>query len=182
MPHVDRSIIEPRSFIENNVQLILTLLEYVRDHPVEKFLHISTDEVFGPAAVGHEHAEWETHRPSNPYAASKAMQTEACYAYWRTYGLPIGVTQTMNIIGERQDPEKFVPLVLAKVLAGGTVSIHARQAKVSLDRASTFTRATRRTRCCSCFEASRSWSTAKARWAAGTSSASARLTTWSWAG
>ncbi len=123
--HVDRSIVEPRSFIENNVALTLTLLDYAREHPVEKFLHISTDEVYGPAPAGHDHAEGEPHRPSNPYSASKAMQEDICFSYWRTYGLPIGVSNTMNIIGERQDPEKFVPLVLKKVLAGEQITIHA---------------------------------------------------------
>jgi dTDP-glucose 4,6-dehydratase len=123
--HVDRSITEPRSFIENNVQLVLTLLDYVREHPVEKFLHVSTDEVYGPASVGHNHVEGEPHRPSNPYSASKAAQEDIIYSYWRTYGLPVGISNTMNIIGERQDPEKFVPLVLSKVLAGQTVPIHA---------------------------------------------------------
>lgn len=123
--HVDRSITDPRSFIENNVQIVLTLLEYAREHPVEKFLHISTDEVFGPAEIGHDHDEEEPYRPSNPYAASKAAQTDIVYAYWRTFGMPCGVSQTMNIIGERQDPEKFMPMVLSRAVAGETVTIHA---------------------------------------------------------
>lgn len=129
--HVDRSITEPRSFIENNVALILTLLEWMRHRelfalrPPEKFLHVSTDEVYGPASLDHNHAEGEPHRPSNPYSASKAAQEDICFSYWRTYGLPIGVSNTMNIIGERQDPEKFVPLVLARVHGGVRVPIHA---------------------------------------------------------
>lgn len=123
--HVDRSITDPRDFFENNVQLVLTLLEYAREYGVEKFLHVSTDEVYGPAPQGHRHKEGEPHRPSNPYSASKSAQEAACYAYWRTYGLPIAISNTMNIIGERQDPEKFVPLVLQKVAKGETVQIHA---------------------------------------------------------
>jgi dTDP-glucose 4,6-dehydratase len=123
--HVDRSITEPRQFIENNVQLVLSLLDYARTVEVEKFLHISTDEVYGPAPVGHDHAEGEPHRPSNPYSASKAAQEAIIYSYWRTYGMPCGISNTMNIIGERQDPEKFVPLVLSRVLKGETVPIHA---------------------------------------------------------
>jgi dTDP-glucose 4,6-dehydratase len=122
--HVDRSIVEPRSFIENNVNLILTLLEYIREYPVEKFLHVSTDEVYGNAAPGFAHPEGDPHLPSNPYSASKAAQEDICHSYWRTYNLPIVVTNTMNIIGERQDPEKFVPLVIKKVLAGEQVLIH----------------------------------------------------------
>lgn len=123
--HVDRSITDPRPFFENNVALVLTLLEYAREYGVEKFLHVSTDEVYGPASKGHNHAEGEPHRPSNPYSASKSAQEAACYSYWRTYGLPIAVSNTMNIIGERQDPEKFVPLVLSKVLRGETIPVHA---------------------------------------------------------
>jgi dTDP-glucose 4,6-dehydratase len=126
--HVDRSIEDPRDFIDNNVQLILTLLEYSRQYPVEKFLQISTDEVYGPASQGHSHKEWEPMLPSNPYSASKAAQESICFAYWRTYGIPLIITNTMNIIGEMQDPEKFAPMVMQKVAAGDTVPIHASNA------------------------------------------------------
>jgi dTDP-glucose 4,6-dehydratase len=122
--HVDRSITDPRPFVENNVALILTLLEYARQYPVEKFLHVSTDEVYGPAPEGHDHVEGEPHRPSNPYSASKSAQEAICHSYWPTYNMPIGVTSTMNIIGERQDPEKFVPHVLVNALNGTPVTIH----------------------------------------------------------
>lgn len=123
--HVDRSITDPRDFIENNVHLTLTMLEYIRQHPVEKFIQISTDEVYGPAPDGHNHKEGEPHRPSNPYSASKAAQEDICYSYWRTYGLPICITNTMNIIGEMQDPEKYLPLVIKKVQSGQKLTIHA---------------------------------------------------------
>lgn len=124
--HVDRSIESPRSFIENNVQLVLTLLDYARLYAdVEKFLHISTDEVYGPAPAGHDHVEGEPHRPSNPYSASKAAQEAIVYAYWRTYGLPCGISNTMNIIGERQDPEKYVPKIIRAIQRGEKVTVHA---------------------------------------------------------
>lgn len=122
--HVDRSIDEPRDFIDNNTRLILTMLEYIREYPVEKFIQISTDEVYGPA-YDHNHREGEPHRPSNPYSASKACQEAICFSYWRTYNLPIVITNTMNIIGEMQDTEKFVPLVIKKVLSGESMQIHA---------------------------------------------------------
>lgn len=121
--HVDRSIEHPRDFIENNVAVILSLLEYVRQHPVEKFLHVSTDEVYGPADSTN-HREGEPHRPSNPYSASKSCQEQICRSYWRTYDLPVAITNTMNIIGERQDPEKFVPSTIRKILRGETVTCH----------------------------------------------------------
>lgn len=124
--HVDRSIENPAPFVINNVQLICHLLDWARssDH-LEKFVHISTDEVYGPAPTGHDHAEWEDlHFPSNPYSASKAAQEDICYAYWRTYGVPLIITNTMNIIGEMQDTEKFVPLVMKNILAGNGVRLH----------------------------------------------------------
>lgn len=122
--HVDRSIESPQPFIENNVKLILNMLEYARKYPPKKFIQISTDEVYGPA-ITHVHKEGEPHRPSNPYSASKAAQEDICYAYWRTYNLPIVITNTMNIIGELQDKEKFVPMVINKVLNNESVPIHA---------------------------------------------------------
>jgi dTDP-glucose 4,6-dehydratase len=124
--HVDRSIEDPAPFVINNVKLICHLLDWARssDH-LEKFIHISTDEVYGPAPIGHNHAEWEDlHFPSNPYSASKAAQEDIAYSYWRTYDVPLIITNTMNIIGEMQDTEKFVPLVMKNVLAGNGVRLH----------------------------------------------------------
>ncbi len=126
--HVDRSISDPREFIENNMKLVLTLLDYARTlENLELFLQISTDEVYGPAIFGESHKEWETHFPSNPYAASKAAQENICYSYWRTYGLPMVITNTMNIVGERQDKEKFIPMALSCLIAGSEIPIHARK-------------------------------------------------------
>jgi dTDP-glucose 4,6-dehydratase len=121
--HVDRSITHPRSFVENNVALQLTMLEYVRENPVEKFLQVSTDEVFGAAPAGYDHKEGEPHLPSNPYAASKAMQEDLLFSYWRTYGIPVILTNTMNIIGEMQDPEKLMPKTIVKAFSGEVMPI-----------------------------------------------------------
>lgn len=123
--HVDRSITDPRDFIENNVHLTLTMLEYIRKNPVKKFIQISTDEVYGPAPDGHNHKEGEPHRPSNPYSASKAAQEAIAYSYWRTYDLPICITNTMNIIGEMQDPEKYLPMIIKSVMINSKLTIHA---------------------------------------------------------
>lgn len=124
--HVDRSIVEPASFVRNNVELILTLLEYHRHYqPQAVFLQVSTDEVYGPAPDSTLHHEWASHIPSNPYAASKAAQTDIAISYWRTYQTPLILTQTMNIIGERQDTEKYVPQLIKKIEHGHTVNIHA---------------------------------------------------------
>ena len=126
--HVDRSISHPTPFILNNVALICHLLDWVRSRgsSLSAFVQISTDEVYGPAAHGHAHQEWmDQHLPSNPYSASKAAQENVAFSYWRTYGLPIIFTNTMNIIGETQDPEKFMPMVLSKVLSGERMDIHS---------------------------------------------------------
>lgn len=125
--HVDRSIEEPADFIQSNVALITNILDYARTLPDLKiFLQVSTDEVYGPAAPGEAHREWvDGYKPSNPYSASKAAQEAIAYSYWRTYDIPLIISNTMNIIGETQDSEKFFPKTLKKVLAGETMPIHA---------------------------------------------------------
>lgn len=134
--HVDRSITNPRDFVNNNINLMHTMLEYARDNPVKKFLHISTDEVYGPAPEGYNHIEGDYHRPSNPYAASKAAQEDLGHAYWRTYskperGFPYMQTNTMNIIGEMQDPEKLVPRVIKCAMTGELMPIFADKNKAA---------------------------------------------------
>ena len=122
--HVDRSIQNPTPFILNNVALICNLLDWARANPVEKFLHVSTDEVYGP----YQHranVEWDPHLPSNPYSASKAAQEDIAFAYWRTYDIPIIITNTMNVIGEMQHVEKFTPLVIKKIVNDETITIHS---------------------------------------------------------
>ena len=126
--HVDRSIEEPRSFIENNTNLILTLLEYSRQlQNIQLFLQISTDEVYGPAPGGILHKEWDPYFPSNPYSASKAAQESICYSYWRTFGVPMVLTNTMNIVGERQDTEKFIPMIISNLINDKPIPVHAKK-------------------------------------------------------
>src|ERR1700743_3346397 len=124
--HVDRSIADPVPFVKNNVDVALNTLELTRQVNPKAFVLVSTDEVYGPVdANDYEgHPEWDTIMPSNPYSASKAAQEAFAFSYWRTYGVPLIIVNCMNMIGERQDPEKFVPLVLAKVLRGERVQIH----------------------------------------------------------
>ena len=122
--HVDRSITDPADFIKNNVMLMLNLLDYAREIKPFVFMQMSTDEVYGPASPGFNHHEWSVHRPSNPYSASKAAQENIAFSYWRTYGVPIVMTNTMNIVGEMQDPEKFVPKIIRNVIAGVPVPVH----------------------------------------------------------
>lgn len=128
--HVDNSIANPVPFVMNNVASTLQILEYARSLPsLKAFNYFSTDEVFGPAPEGKEYKEWDRYNSGNPYAASKAAGEELALSYANTYGLPIFITHTMNVFGERQHPEKFIPLVMRSVLNGQTISIHANRDK-----------------------------------------------------
>lgn len=122
--HVDRSIENPVPFIRNNVDLTLNMLEYARLVKPEVFIQISTDEVYGPMHGKKAHPEWDTILPSNPYSASKAAQEAISIAYWRTYGVPLIITNTMNNYGERQDPEKYLPKIIRAVVKGDIVTVH----------------------------------------------------------
>jgi dTDP-glucose 4,6-dehydratase len=125
--HVEHSITAPAPFIANNVAIATTMLDWARQVMPELFIQFSTDEVYGPAPEGIEHAEWSTILPSNPYAASKAAQEAIAIAYWRTYDVPLVITNTMNVFGENQHPEKFVPKVAEHVRVGAAVPIHGEQ-------------------------------------------------------
>jgi len=122
--HVDRSILDPKGFLRDNVEGTVNLLEYARKRKPKRFLYFSTDEVYGNAPDTSLHTESFPHRPRNPYAASKAAAEDFCQAYLVTYNVPIIITNTMNIIGERQHLEKFVPLILRALLTGKTLNIH----------------------------------------------------------
>jgi dTDP-glucose 4,6-dehydratase len=119
--HVDRSITDPYGVSHNNIELILQMLEYARKIKPKKFIHFSTDEVYGP----HHHKNWDLLLPSNPYAASKAAQELICYSYWRTYNVPLIITNSNNIIGPFQHNEKFIPKILDKAKTKEPITIHA---------------------------------------------------------
>ena len=121
------SIENPVYTIQNNVNSTLVMLEYARQAKPEQFVYFSTDEVYGPVERGGAHKEWATHRPSNAYSASKAMSEDACYAYWRSYGVPLIITNTMNNFGEMQSSSKFPVIVQKKVEAGEVVTIHGNE-------------------------------------------------------
>lgn len=118
--HVDRSQKEPVEFIENNVSSTLQILEYARKNPPKVFLQFSTDEVYGAT----NHQEWDVLLPSNPYAASKAAQEMIAIAYWKTFKVPVVITNTNNAVGLNQNPEKFVPKVIERIKKGEVVDIH----------------------------------------------------------
>lgn len=124
--HVDRSIDFPMEFVMDNVVGTGNLLQWSRTLPqLEQFVYFSTDEVFGPAPNGVKYKEYDRYNSGNPYSASKAGGEELCVAFENTYKLPIVITHTMNVFGERQHPEKYIPLVIQKVRDGETVTIHS---------------------------------------------------------
>ncbi len=128
--HVDRSIENPVPFVQNNVNLVLTLLEFAREYPPQVFVQISTDEVYGVAPEGVNHKEWAPILPSNPYSASKACQEAIAISYWRTYGVPVVITNTMNNFGEFQDTEKYMAKIIRYVQEGKTVPVHGKPGKI----------------------------------------------------
>jgi len=127
--HVDRSIADPMAFVLDNVVATCNILEFARKMPCEKFLQFSTDEVFGPAPDGVSYKENDRYNSGNPYAATKAGSEELAVSYENTYKVPVIITHTMNVIGPRQNPEKFVPMTIAKVLKGETVFVHSNKDK-----------------------------------------------------
>lgn len=124
--HVDRSIDDPLSFVMDNVVGTCNILNYAKTLPnLTKFIYFSTDEVFGPAPEGINYKEWDRYNSGNPYAASKAGGEELCLAFENTYKMPIIISHCMNIFGERQHPEKFIPMCIKKIITGEKITIHA---------------------------------------------------------
>lgn len=124
--HVDRSITNPIEFVMDNVVGTCNILNFARQQDrLERFLYFSTDEIFGPAPGNIKYKEDDRYNSTNPYSASKAGGEELAVAFENTYGLPVYITHTMNVFGERQHPEKFMPLVIKAVRDGGKVTIHS---------------------------------------------------------
>ena len=124
--HVNRSIEDPLSFVYDNVVGTANLLEYARKlKKLEKFFYFSTDEVFGPSiSENYKFKAWDRYRAGNPYSATKAGGEELCVAYCNTYDLPIVISHCMNIIGERQHPEKYLPMIIRHLVKKEKVSVH----------------------------------------------------------
>ena len=113
--HVDRSIETPGEFIQTDVYGVFVLCEEARRQRLQRFIQVSTDEVYGEVLEGQASEEWPL-RPRSPYAASKAGGEQLAYAYWATYGLPIIITRCSNNYGPRQYPEKLVPLFITNAI------------------------------------------------------------------
>ena len=131
--HVDRSIDGPGAFIQTNVVGTLALLEAVRDHWKQldgdgrenfRFLHVSTDEVYGSLGDTGKFTETTPYAPNSPYSASKAASDHLVRAFHHTYGLPVLTTNCSNNYGPYHFPEKLIPLVIAKALAGEPLPVY----------------------------------------------------------
>jgi dTDP-glucose 4,6-dehydratase len=122
--HVDRSIYEPAPAIQTNIVGTFALLQAARESKVERFVHVSTDEVYGdlpPGAFADEHFLL---KPSSPYAASKAGSDLLVQSFVKTYGFPAIITRSSNNYGRYQFPEKFLPLMITNALAGKSLPIY----------------------------------------------------------
>lgn len=117
--HVTESILDPAEFVLNNIRLAVHVLELCRRVQPRRLIHVSTDEVHGP-----DRHTWPVeHRPSSPYAASKAAQADLVWAYARTYGIPTTIVASANMIGERQGGGAFVPLIVRKLFANEALRV-----------------------------------------------------------
>lgn len=121
--HVDRSIVDSKVFIETNVLGTQVLLQAALKHKVERFIQISTDEVYG-ASTDYCFTELDALHPGNPYAASKAAADMLALSYKHTYGLPVSITRCTNNFGPFQHNEKLIPMVIDKCLKGERIPIY----------------------------------------------------------
>ena len=128
--HVDRSITDPLTFVYDNVVATCNILNFAKKNKnLELFIYFSTDEIFGPAPKGVFYKERDRYNSTNPYSATKAGGEELAVAYENTFKMPIFITHTMNVFGERQHPEKFIPMCVQKIRDGEKVEIHSDSTK-----------------------------------------------------
>ncbi len=122
--HVDRSILDATPFVDTNVKGTHVLLETARRYSVERFVQISTDEVYGALGADGVFTEDSPVRPNSPYAASKAAADLIALAYAKTYGLPVVITRSSNNYGPYQFPEKLIPLMIRNALNGRELPVY----------------------------------------------------------
>jgi len=122
--HVDRSILGASVFIQTNVVGTQVLLDAAKDHGVERFLHVSTDEVYGSLGAEGRFSESTPLHPNSPYAASKAGSDLLALAYHHTFGIPVVMTRCSNNYGPYQFPEKLIPLMIINALHGKPLPVY----------------------------------------------------------
>jgi dTDP-glucose 4,6-dehydratase len=118
-------------FVLDNVVGTCNILEFARlqKENLKRFIYFSTDEVFGPAPDAIKYRENDRYNSTNPYSATKAGGEELAVAYENTYGLPIYITHTMNVFGQRQHPEKYIPMCIKRARDGEKITIHSDSTK-----------------------------------------------------
>jgi len=122
--HVDRSIFAPQDSINTNVKGTFVLLEAARKHGLQRFVHVSTDEVYGSIDPPHDADESYPLKPSSPYSAAKASSDLLAFAYHITYKLPVMVTRASNNYGPYHFPEKLIPLMISNALEGKKLPVY----------------------------------------------------------
>jgi dTDP-glucose 4,6-dehydratase len=122
--HVDRSILSPQPVFDTNLHGTFTLLEAARERRVPRFLHVSTDEVYGSVPEPLVADEGSPLRPSSPYSAAKAGSDLLALSYFTTYRLPVLVTRASNNYGPYQFPEKLIPLMISNALEGKPLPVY----------------------------------------------------------
>jgi dTDP-glucose 4,6-dehydratase len=122
--HVDRSILSPEPVVRTNYNGTFTLLEAARLHHVPRFVHISTDEVYGSLPTPAEAGERYPLNPSSPYSASKAASDLLARSYFVTFKLPVVITRASNNYGPYQFPEKLIPLMITNALEDGSLPVY----------------------------------------------------------
>jgi dTDP-glucose 4,6-dehydratase len=125
--HVDRSIDNPKNFIKSNILGVYNLLEcfkkYSRKYPESRLIHISTDEVYGDVLKGRTD-EKQLYKPSSPYAASKAASDHLAYSYFKTYNIPVIITNCSNNYGPKQHPEKLIPKLIYNIINNKSLPLY----------------------------------------------------------
>lgn len=121
--HVDRSINSGKQFVQSNVEGAFIAMNELRNHNIERFVQISTDEVYGSILEG-KYTEDSRLEPSSPYSASKAGADMFANAFWETYDLPISVVRPTNVYGPRQNPEKLIPKFIIRAIKGKELPVY----------------------------------------------------------
>ena len=121
---VGESIDNPLKFVEDNIVETAKLLEFARKQTnLQKFIFISSNEVFGPAPHDVNYSEIDPLNPHSPYSGTKAAAEQLCISYYNTYKLPIDIVRTMNIFGERQTARRFFPIAIRRILDGDEIKL-----------------------------------------------------------
>lgn len=126
--HVNNSILDAKRCIMINTKSTVEILELAKELPkLKKFIYFGTDEVFGSAPKGISFTETDVHNPSNPYSASKSASEAICISYANTFKIPVMIMHVMNVFGERQHIEKYIPKVVSAIMNGESLKIHCYQ-------------------------------------------------------